>query len=183
MEELDFIIDSTEELMSKAITHLEVEFKNIRAGKASPAMLMGVKVDYYGTLTPLTQIANINTPDARTLLVQPWERKLIPEIEKAILIANLGFNPMNNGENIIINVPVLTEERRKDLAKQAKAAAEDTKIGIRNDRRNAMNDLKKTEASEDMKKNAEVDIQTLTDKYIKIVDEYYVIKEKEIMTV
>jgi ribosome recycling factor len=183
MEELDFIIESAEELMSKAITHLEVEFKNIRAGKATPAMLMGVKVDYYGALTPISQVANINTPDARTILVQPWERKLIPEIEKAILIANLGFNPMNNGENIIINVPVLTEERRKDLAKQAKAAAEDTKIGIRNDRRNAMNDLKKTDASEDMKKNIEVDIQALTDKYIKIVDEHYSIKEKEIMTV
>ncbi|MDP3353670.1 MAG: ribosome recycling factor [Flavobacteriaceae bacterium] len=183
MEELDFIIDSTEELMSKAITHLEIEFKNIRAGKASPAMLMGVKVDYYGTMTPLSQVANINTPDARTIMVQPWEKKLISEIEKAILIANLGFNPMNNGENIIINVPVLTEERRKDLAKQAKAAAEETKVGIRNDRRNAMNDIKKLEASEDMKKNAEVDIQELTDKYIKIVDEHYSIKEKEIMTV
>lgn len=183
MDELDFIIDSTEELMRKAIAHLETEFKNIRAGKASPAMLMGVKIDYYGTITPLSQIANINTPDARTLLVQPWERKLIPEVEKAILIANLGFNPMNNGENIIINVPVLTEERRKDLAKQAKAAAEDTKVGIRNDRRNAMNEIKKLEVSEDMKKNTEVDIQLLTDKYIKIVDEHYFIKEKEIMTV
>ncbi|HEX5742756.1 MAG TPA: ribosome recycling factor [Flavobacteriaceae bacterium] len=183
MEELDFIVDSTEEFMSKAIAHLEIEFKNIRAGKASPAMLMGVKVDYYGTMTPLNQVANINTPDARTLIVQPWERKLISEIEKAILIANLGFNPMNNGENIIINVPVLTEERRKDLAKQAKAAAEETKVGIRNDRRNAMNEIKKLDASEDMKKNTEVDIQELTDKYIKIVDEHYYIKEKEIMTV
>lgn len=183
MEELDFIIDSTEELMSKAITHLENEFKNIRAGKASPAMLMGVKVDYYGTLTPISQVANINTPDARTIMVQPWEKKLISEIEKAILIANLGFNPMNNGENIIINVPVLTEERRKDLAKQAKAAAEETKVGIRNDRRNAMNDIKKLDVSEDMKKNAEVDIQDLTDKYIKLVDEHFSIKEKEIMTV
>lgn len=183
MEELNFIIESTEELMSKAITHLENEFKNIRAGKASPAMLMGVKVDYYGTMTPISQVANLNTPDARTITVQPWEKKLIPEIEKAILIANLGFNPMNNGENIIINVPILTEERRKDLAKQAKAAAEDTKVGIRNDRRNAMNDIKKTEASEDEKKNAEVDVQELTDKYIKIVDEHYSIKEKEIMTV
>jgi ribosome recycling factor len=183
MEELNFIIESTEELMTNAITHLENEFKNIRAGKASPAMLMGVKVDYYGTLTPISQVANLNTPDARTIMVQPWEKKLIPEIEKAILIANLGFNPMNNGENIIINVPVLTEERRKDLAKQAKAVAEDTKVGIRNDRRNAMNEIKKTESSEDEKKNAEVDIQTLTDKYIKITDEHYSIKEKEIMTV
>lgn len=183
MEDIDFIIESTEELMNKAIVHLENEFKNIRAGKASPAMLMGVKVDYYGTLTPISQVANINTPDARTIMVQPWEKKLIPEIEKAILIANLGFNPMNNGENIIINVPVLTEERRKELVKQAKASAEDTKVGIRNDRRNAMSDIKKTEASEDMKKNAEVDIQELTDKYIKIVDEHFSIKEKEIMTV
>lgn len=183
MEDIDFIIDSTEELMNNAIIHLENEFKNIRAGKASPAMLMGVKVDYYGTLTPISQVANLNTPDARTIMVQPWEKKLIPEIEKAILIANLGFNPMNNGENIIINVPVLTEERRRELVKQAKAAAEDTKVGIRNDRRNAMNDIKKTDASEDMKKNAEVDIQELTDKYIKIVDEHFSIKEKEIMTV
>jgi len=183
MEDIDFIIDSTEELMNNAIIHLENEFKNIRAGKASPAMLMGVKVDYYGTLTPISQVANLNTPDARTIMVQPWEKKLIPEIEKAILIANLGFNPMNNGENIIINVPVLTEERRRELVKQAKAAAEDTKVGIRNDRRNAMNDIKKTDASEDMKKNAEVDIQDLTDKFIKIVDEHFNIKEKEIMTV
>ncbi len=183
MEEIDFIIEGTEELMSKAITHLGNEFKNIRAGKASPAMLMGVKVDYYGTLTPISQIANINTPDARTILVQPWEKKIIPEIEKAILIANLGFNPMNNGENIIINVPVLTEERRRDLSKQAKAAAEDTKVGIRNDRKNAMNDIKKSEVSEDLKNNAEIDIQKLTDKYIKIVDEHFYIKEKEIMTV
>lgn len=183
MEDIDFIIDSTDELMNNAIVHLENEFKNIRAGKASPAMLMGVKVDYYGTLTPISQVANLNTPDARTIMVQPWEKKLIPEIEKAILIANLGFNPMNNGENIIINVPVLTEERRRDLVKQAKAAAEDTKVGIRNDRRNAMNDIKKTDASEDMKKNAEVDIQELTDKYIKLVDDHFNIKEKEIMTV
>ncbi|MBS3992090.1 MAG: ribosome recycling factor [Bacteroidetes bacterium] len=183
MEDIDFIIDSTEELMNNAIIHLENEFKNIRAGKASPAMLMGVKVDYYGTLTPISQVANLNTPDARTIMVQPWEKKLIPEIEKAILIANLGFNPMNNGENIIINVPVLTEERRRELVKQAKAVAEDTKVGIRNDRRNAMNDIKKTDASEDMKKNAEVDIQDLTDKFIKIVDEHFNIKEKEIMTV
>jgi len=182
-EELNFIIDSTKELMAKAITHLEKEFKNIRAGKASPAMLGSVTVDYYGTQTPLSQVANVGTMDAHTITVQPWEKNMLHEIEKAIMIANLGFNPMNNGEMVIINVPVLTEERRKQLSKQAKAEAETAKVSIRNDRREAMNEIKKTDASEDMKANAEVDIQNLTDKYIEIVDEHYKIKDQEIMKV
>ena len=182
-EELDFIIDSTKELMQEAITHLEKEFKNIRAGKASPAMIGSVTVDYYGSQTPLTQVANVSTMDAHTITVQPWEKNMLHEIEKAIMIANLGFNPMNNGEIIIINVPVLTEERRKELSKQAKAAAEQAKVSIRNDRREAMQEIKKAEASEDMKANAEVDIQKLTDKYSNDVEQDYKIKDQEIMKV
>jgi ribosome recycling factor len=182
-EELRFIIDSTNELMQNAITHLEKEFRNIRAGKASPAMLGNVTVDYYGSQTPLAQIANVGTMDAHTITVQPWEKHMLHEIEKAIMNANLGFNPTNNGEIVIINVPILTEERRINLSKQAKAAAEDAKVSIRNDRREAMHEIKKTEASEDMKANAEVDIQALTDKYSAIVDEHYKIKDVEIMKV
>ena len=125
-EEVQFIIDSTKEQMENALHHLELEFVNIRAGKATPSMLNGVKVEYYGSLTPLSQVANVNTLDAHTITIQPWEKQLIPEIEKGILSANLGFNPMNNGESIIINVPILTEERRRELAKHAKAEAEKT---------------------------------------------------------
>lgn len=182
-EELQFIIDSTNELMQNAIVHLEKAFRNIRAGKASPAMIGSVTVDYYGSQTPLTQVANVGTMDAHTITVQPWEKHMLHEIEKAIMIANLGFNPMNNGDIIIINVPVLTEERRRELSKQAKAEAEDAKVSIRNDRREAMHEIKKTEASEDMKGNAEVDIQNLTDKYSKEVEELYKLKDEEIMKV
>jgi len=182
-EELRFIVDSTKELMENAITHLEKEFRNIRAGKASPSMLGSVKVDYYGTLTPLTQVSNINTMDAHTISVQPWEKHLLHEIERAIMIANLGFNPMNNGEVVIINVPILTEERRRDLSKQAKSEAEDAKVSIRNDRREAMHEIKKSDASEDMKSNAEIDIQSITDKFINLVDQHFNEKETEIMKV
>lgn len=182
-EELDFIIDSTKELMHNAIVHLEKEFRAIRAGKASPAMLSSVQVDYYGSQTPLSQVANVSTMDAHTITVQPWEKNMLSEIEKAIMNANLGFNPMNNGELIIINVPALTEERRKDLSKQAKAEAEHAKVSIRNDRREAMHEIKKTDASEDMKANAEVDIQKLTDEYSKQVEDHYKIKDEEIMKV
>ncbi|WP_036227108.1 MULTISPECIES: ribosome recycling factor [Mesoflavibacter] len=184
MEEITFIIDTAKEAMDKAVKHLEKQFLNIRAGKASPAMLGSVMVDYYGSQTPLSQVANVNTPDGRTISVQPWEKNMLQEIEKAIMNANLGFNPMNNGDFIIINVPPLTEERRRDLAKQAKAEAEDAKIGVRNARKEANNDIKKTDdASEDVQKNAEADIQDLTDKYVKKIDEILAIKEKEIMTV
>ncbi len=182
-EEIDFILDSAKEAMNNAISHLEKELIGIRAGKASPAMLSTINVDYYGSQTPLGQVANVNTPDARTISIQPWEKNMLQEIEKAIMLANIGFNPMNNGENIIINVPPLTEERRKELAKQAKAEAEHAKVGIRNARKEANNDIKKTDVSDDMKKNAEADIQDLTDKYVKIIDEKYAVKEKEIMTV
>jgi len=182
-DEMNFIVDSAKESMDQAITHLEKEILNIRAGKANPIMLSGVKVDYYGTLTPLSQVANISTPDARTLTVQPWEKNIIGDIEKAILIANLGLNPMNNGESIIINIPALTEERRRDLAKLAKSEAENAKIGIRSARKDANDEIKKSEASEDIQKNYEIDIQNLTDQYIKNVDEIFSIKEKEILTV
>ncbi|WP_124979373.1 ribosome recycling factor [Nonlabens xiamenensis] len=182
-EEINFILDSTKENMDQAIKHLEKQLLSIRAGKASASMLSTVRVDYYGSQTPLSQVANINTPDARTLSIQPWEKGLINEIERGIMLANLGLNPMNNGDSVIINVPALTEERRKELAKQAKAEGEEAKIGVRNDRKTAMNDLKKLEVSEDMQKNAEADIQELTDKYIAKIDEHITVKEKEIMTV
>jgi len=183
-EDITFIVDSTKEAMDKAIKHLEKQFVNIRAGKASPAMLGSVMVDYYGSQTPLSQVANVNTPDGRTITVQPWEKNMLQAIEKAIMIANLGFNPMNNGDLIIISVPPLTEERRRDLAKQAKAEAEDAKVGVRSARKDANNDIKKTEdASEDLQKNAEADVQALTDKYVKKIDDILTAKEAEIMTV
>lgn len=183
MEELNFIIEAAKENMELAITHLEKEMVNIRAGKANPIMLSGVKVDYYGNPTPISQVANINSPDARTLTVQPWEKNMLADIEKAILIANLGFNPMNNGESIIINIPPLTEERRKDLAKLAKAAAENAKIGIRAARKEANTDIKKSDTSEDVQKNYEIDVQELTDTFIMKVDQIYSQKETEILTV
>jgi ribosome recycling factor len=182
-EEISFIIDSTEEAMLGAVKHLEQVLTNIRAGKASPVMLKSVKVDYYGTSTPLSQVANVNTLDAHTISVQPWEKSLIQEIEKGIMNANLGFNPMNNGESVIINVPILTEERRRELARQAKSESEDAKVSIRNDRKEANNELKKLDTSEDLLKNAEIDIQELTNKYSEIADAHYVKKEKEIMKV
>ncbi|MBT8253499.1 MAG: ribosome recycling factor [Flavobacteriaceae bacterium] len=183
-EEVQFILDSTKEAMDHAIEHLEKELANIRAGKASPSMLGSVMVEYYGSQTPLNQVSNVNTPDGRTITVQPWEKSMLGEIERAIMIANLGFNPMNNGESIIINVPALTEERRIQLSKQAKAEAEESKVGVRNARKEANNDLKKLDhISDDLESNAEIDIQELTDKYIVKIDEMFHIKEKEIMTV
>ena len=142
-EELDLIIATTKEQMQASVAHLEKELLNIRAGKANPVMLSTVTVDYYGTQTPLSQLANINTPDARTLAVQPWEKSLIGEIEKAILVANLGFTPMNNGESVIINIPPLTEERRKELVKLAKQEGENTKVSIRGARKEANQEVKK----------------------------------------
>lgn len=182
-EEIELIIDSAEEGMQNAISHLNKQLLNIRAGKASPSMLGSVMVEYYGSLTPLNQVANVNAPDARTISVQPFEKGSIPNIEKGILQANLGFNPMNNGESVIISVPPLTEERRKQFVKQAKSEAEDAKVGVRNDRKTANNELKKIEVSEDLQKNAEADIQELTDKYIAKIDRILEAKEKEIMTI
>lgn len=183
-EEIEFILESAKEAMGKALTHLEKQFVNIRAGKASPSMLGSVTVDYYGTQTPLAQVANVNTPDGRTITVQPWEKSMLQDIEQAIMVANLGFNPMNNGESVIINVPPLTEERRKELAKQAKSEAEEAKISIRGSRKDANNELKKlSEISEDLKKNVETDIQEMTDAKINTVDSLFAAKEKEILKV
>ncbi|MDC1324809.1 ribosome recycling factor [Flavobacteriaceae bacterium] len=183
-DDIDFILDSTKEAMVNALKHLEKQFVNIRAGKASPAMLGSVMVDYYGSQTPLAQVANVNTPDGRTITVQPWEKGMLQEIERSIMIANLGFNPMNNGETIIINVPPLTEERRRELAKQAKSEVEEAKISIRSARKDANSEIKNVEdASEDLQKNAEVDVQQLTDTHVKKADDLYSAKEIEILKV
>jgi len=182
-EEVQFILDSAKESMDAAMKHLEKEFVKIRAGKASPAMLSSVMVEYYGSQTPLSQVANINTPDGRTISVQPWEKNMLQEIEKAIMNSNLGFNPMNNGDFVIINVPPLTEERRIQLTKQAKAEAEDAKVGIRSARQDANKEIRELDVSEDLQKNVEVDVQELTDKYSKKVDAFLGAKEAEIMKV
>ena len=182
-EEIKFVIETAKESMEGSISHLERSFINIRIGKANPIMLANVKVDYYGSATPLSQVANVNTPDARTITVQPWEKSLLQEIEKAIMNANLGFNPMNNGETIIINVPALTEERRKELVKQAKAEAEDAKVSVRNARQEANKEIRSSEASEDLTKNAETDIQDLTNTYSKKIEDILNAKEIEIMKV
>tara|TARA_B100001996_G_scaffold200368_1_gene153371 strand:- start:140 stop:694 length:555 start_codon:yes stop_codon:yes gene_type:complete len=182
-EELDFIIQLSKEKMEESLSHLDKSMINIRAGKANSNMLNSVKLDYYGTLTPLSQISNISTPDARTLSVNPWEKSMLQEIEKAIQIADLGFNPMNNGESIIINIPSLTEERRRELAKMAKMESEKTKVTIRNVRKDANNDIKKIDVSKDIQNNYEIDVQDLTDLYISKVDSIYLNKEKEILTV
>ncbi|MDB4097605.1 ribosome recycling factor [Flavobacteriaceae bacterium] len=183
VEELEFIIEACEESMTNAVKHLERELLNIRAGKANPTMLSSVKLDYYGSTTPLSQVANINTPDAQTLSVQPWEKDKLQDIEKAIQIANLGFNPMNNGESIIISIPPLTEERRIELVKIAKSEIEDAKISIRNSRKDANNEIKKIEISTDQKAISEKEIQTLTDSNISKIDEIFISKEKEILSI
>ena len=183
MEEIEFIIEACKESMDNSIDHLERELLNIRAGKANPSMLASVKLDYYGSLTPLSQISNINTPDAQTISIQPWEKDKLQEIEKAIMIANLGFNPMNNGESIIITIPPLTEERRKELVKISKSEIEKAKISIRNSRKDANNEIKKCEVSLDQKSISESNIQDLTDEYISKIDKIYLIKEKEILSV
>ena len=185
-EDIKFVIEEAEEGMSNAISHLDKEFQKIRAGKASPAMLEGVRVDYYGSITPIDQVSNINTPDPRQIIVQPWEKAMLVPIEKAILAANLGFNPQNNGEVLRITVPPLTEERRRDLVKKAKAEVENAKVTIRNIRRAANDSGKKLEKDgvpEDEVKQLEKEIQNLTDTFISKVDKLFDAKEKDIMTV
>lgn len=181
------ILNSAEVKMQDAIDFLEEDLKSYRLGKASPAIFNNVTVDYYGTPTPLFQVASIITPDAKTIAIQPWEKNLIPKIEKAILDANVGLTPANNGEIIRCVVPALTEERRKELIKKAKAAGENSKIVVRNARRDAVDLLKKAQKnegmSEDTEKEAEDEVQKLTDKQIKKVDEIVSAKEKDIMTV
>jgi ribosome recycling factor len=185
-EEVSIVFEDATEKMNKAIDHLDKEMSKVRAGKASPKILEGIMVDYYGTMTPLAQIANVNTPDPRTIAIQPWEKKLIPVIEKAIMAANLGLNPDNNGELIRINVPPLTEERRKELVKFVKKLVEDARIGVRNVRRDAIEDIKKMQKDglpEDVAKDAEAEVQKITDSFMKKIDEMFEKKEKDIMTV
>ena len=184
MEELEIIISSVKQEMDAAIKHLDHAFQKIRAGKASTAMVQDVMVEYYGSLTPLNQVANVMVPDAMTISIQPWDKTAINAIEKAIINSNLGFAPSNSGDNIILNVPPLTEERRKELAKHAKAETESTKVTIRNARQEGMKDLKKLEGiSEDIIKDSETKIQELTDKYVKISDEHLKAKEADIMKI
>lgn len=183
MEEIEFIIEACRESMQNSINHLEKELLNIRAGKANPSMLSSIKLDYYGAITLLSQLANINTPDSQTISIQPWEKDKLQDIEKAILSANIGFNPMNNGESIIITIPPLTEERRRELVKISKIEIEKAKISIRNARKDANNELKKCEVSTDQKSISEQDIQTLTNEYISKTDSIYIKKEKEILSV
>lgn len=185
-EEIQFALDAAEEAMESSIVHLESELRKIRAGRATPSMLDSVKVDYYGSMTPLAQVANVNSLDARTLTVQPWEKAMLDPVSTAITNANLGLNPQNNGEMVIINVPVLTEERRKDLVKRGKAAGEHAKVGIRSARKDAndlIKGLKDDGLSEDQAKGAEEKVQKLTDSYVEKVDTIVAAKEKDIMTV
>ncbi len=185
-EEIEVILDDAKEQMNKTIDHLDRELGMIRAGKANPKMLEGLLVDYFGSMTPLSQISNINTPDPRTIAIKPWEKTMIGPIEKAIMAANLGMNPDNNGDMIRINVPPLTEERRRDLVKQVKKEGEEARIGIRSVRRDGIAELKKLEkdgASEDVVKDAEGVIQKIHDSYMKKIDELLERKEKDVMTV
>lgn len=186
MEEIELYLDTAKEMMEKAISQTQIGLAKIRAGKATPSMLDSIMVDYYGSATPLAQTATINSPDARTLLVKPWEKKLITEIEKAIINSDLGLNPQNDGENIIINIPQLTEERRISLVKQSKAVTEDGKIRLRNARKETNDELKKLlkdGVSEDAIKGAEDNVQKLTDTFTKKLDDLYAHKEGEIMTI
>jgi ribosome recycling factor len=185
-EEVNFHLDIAKEQMQEAIMHLENVLAKIRAGKANPQMLRTVKVDYYGVLTPLAQAANVSTPDAQTISIQPFDKSLISEIEQAIIDASLGFNPSNNGERIIINIPPLTEDRRKDLVKQAKVEIENAKVSIRNIRQKANDEMKKLAKeglSEDTVRDAEDSVQELTNIYSSKIDVIYSLKEVEIMTV
>ena len=182
-EKLDFILKSAEDKMQSSLLHLENELLNIRAGKANPNMLKSVMVDYYGNPTALGQLANINTPDSKSLIVQPWDKSILQEIEKGIINANLGFNPMNNGDTIIVSIPPLTEERRRELVKIVRNESENSKISIRNIRKDSNHEIKKTDVSDDEKKNYELDIQKLTDNFITKIDSVLKVKEKEIMTV
>ena len=180
------ILNDAEELMESAVMYLDDALARIRAGKASARILDVVKVEYYGQMSPLSNVATITTPDARTIQIQPWEKKMIAEIQRAIINSSVGLAPSNNGESIRLSIPPLTEERRKELAKQCKGEAENAKVSIRNARRDAIDTLKKQIKEglpEDAEKDAENDAQKLHDKYVKQVDEIYAKKEKEIMTV
>lgn len=186
MEELEAVYQKAEAAMSKAIQHLEDELLKIRAGKANPSMLSSVHVDYYGTMTPAAQVANISTPDARTITVQPWEKNMLDPIATAIINANLGFTPQNNGDLLIISIPPLTEERRKELVKKARSEAEHAKVGIRNARKDANEAIKKLQKDglpEDAAKDGEAHIQDLTNTYSGKADKHVDRKEEDIMKI
>ena len=185
-EELEYIKSETEVLMKKAIDHLEAELVKIRAGKANPTMLDGIVVDYYGSPTPIAQVGNIIVLDARTLSIQPWEKNMLQPIERAIIAANIGINPQNDGNNIRIFLPPLTEERRKELVKKCNAEGENGKVSIRNIRRDSIEQIKKLQKeglSEDITKDAETIIQDLTNRFISLIEKHLAAKEKEIMAV
>lgn len=186
MEESKTILDAARGKMERTIEHLVEELSAVRAGKAGTNLLNGVMVDYYGSETPIAQVASVTVPDARTVLIQPWEKKLIGAIEKAILVANIGLTPSNNGEQIRLNIPPLTEERRKELVKQIKAFAETARVSLRNIRREAVEAFKKAQKEgmpEDMAKDGEELSQKMIDKFSKKVDDIIADKEKDIMTV
>jgi len=185
-EESQLLLDETDDQMNKSVQHLEKELHKLRTGKATPQMLEGIKINYYGVMTPIEQAANITTPDARQIIVQPWDKSILSDIDKAIMAANLGLNPKNEGEVLRIIVPPLTEERRRDLVKKAKTEAENAKVSIRNIRRSSNDmakDLEDEGVPEDEVKKLQEDIQKLTDKYIETVEKIVVQKEKDIMTV
>jgi ribosome recycling factor len=185
-EEVQFCLEEAKESMQNALEHLEREMQKVRAGKASPQMVEGIRVDYYGTITPLNQMANVSAPDPKTIFIQPWDKNALQPIEKAIMAANLGFNPMNDGMVIRIPVPPLTEERRKEYVKRAKTEAESARIVIRGLRKDANDTAKKLEKEgtpEDEIKKLETDIQNLTNDYILKIDKIIAAKEKDIMTV
>lgn len=185
-EEVQLYLDDAKEKMEKAVAHLQHEMVKLRAGKANPQILEDIHVDYYGAHSPLSQVANINTPDAKSIIIQPWEKKMLDVIEKAILASNIGITPTNNGEVIRLNFPPLTEERRKTLVKQVKHESETAKVSIRNTRRETIEEFKKMQKNglpEDAAKNAEEKADKLTENYYKKVDEVVARKEQEIMTV
>jgi len=185
-DDLTLIMEDATDSMEKAIKHLEIELTKIRAGKANPQILDGIAVDYYGASTPLNQVANVSVADARTLTIQPWEKNMIQPIERAIIAANIGINPQNDGQIIRLFLPPLTEERRRELVKRAAAEGEQAKVAVRSIRRDAIENIKKLQKdglSEDSAKDAEADVQQLTDKYIALIDKHCATKEKEIMAI
>jgi len=185
-EDIELIYEMTKERMEKAIEHLDNELIRIRAGKANVHILDGIVVEYYGTPTPLNQVSNVSTPDAKTIMIQPWEKNMIDPIEKAIQNSNVGITPVNNGEVIRLMIPQLTEERRKNLVKQVKNEGENARVSIRNSRRDANDELKQMQKdglSEDMTKSAEEEIQKMTDEFTEKVDQVIEAKEEDIMTI
>ncbi len=183
-EEIQFLLDHAKEQMDKTVKHTAAELSKIRAGKAMPSLLEGLTVEYYGNPTPINQVASVTTPDARTIVIKPWEKTVIPEIEKSIINSDLGLNPQNDGELVRINIPPLTEERRVMLVKQAKSEAENGKISLRSIRKESNDQLRKLDhVSEDLIKDAEGDIQGITDGHSKQIDDILEAKEKDIMTI